>query len=167
MKKECTKWNEALLEATLTGNVADEVREHLAACGACSEQFAALRARRERMDALLPLVAQGAEPSPEFRARVLVAAEAADKARRTPGWLAWGLATVAALAIAAALTSIALHSRSAGSVPAAEIAAAEKFSQWRAPSDVFLETPGRELLQTTPKLGGSYLQVPAKMEKEK
>ncbi len=52
----------------------------------CAEELAALRARRERLDALLPLVAQGAEPPAEFRARVLAAAEAASEAKRGRRW---------------------------------------------------------------------------------
>jgi hypothetical protein len=51
-------------------------------------------------------------------------------------------------------------------VPASDLAAAEKLAQWRAPSDVFLETPGREILQTTPRLGESYLRVPKKTDQE-
>ena len=39
-------------------------------------------------------------------------------------------------------------------------------AEWRAPSDVLLEAPGREILGTTPKLGESYLQVLTKSDKE-
>jgi anti-sigma factor RsiW len=167
MKNDCTKWKDQLLEGALTGTVAGDLQQHLLTCASCTEEFSSLRSRHERLDALLPLVAQGAEPSPEFRARVLAAAEAAGKARRTPSWLAWGLATVAAGIVAALITSFALRSRTLQRVPMAELAAAQKLAEWRAPSDTLLDTPGRELLRSTPKLGVSYLQVPAKTYKEK
>jgi hypothetical protein len=167
MKNDCTKWHDPLLEAALTGKVPDDLRQHLSACSTCTEQFLALQSRRERLDALLPLVAQGAEPSPDFRARVLAAAEASGQAKRTPPWLAWGLAGVTTLLVAALITSFALHSRTSPPVPQAELATAQKLAQWRAPSDIFLETPGRELLRSTPKLGVSYLPVPTKTDKEK
>lgn len=41
-----------------------------------------------------------------------------------------------------------------------------KLADWRAPSDVLLQTPGREILWTTPRLGESYLHLPAKTDKE-
>ncbi len=51
-------------------------------------------------------------------------------------------------------------------MPETELAAAEKLAEWRAPSDVLLETPGREILRTTPRLGESYLHVPVKTNEE-
>jgi hypothetical protein len=156
-----------LLEVALTGTVPPDLQQHLSECTRCTEEFLALHARRERLDALLPLVAQGAEPSPDFRARVLAAAEAARHARRTSPCLAWGLAAAAALFVAGLIASFALRSRTSPPVPQAELAAAQKLAEWRAPSDIFLETPGRELLRSTPKLGVSYLPVPTKTDKEK
>ena len=77
MKHDCAKWNDHLLEAALTGTAAGGLEEHLLNCAECAKELAALRARRERLDALLPLMAQGAEPPAGFHARVLAAAEAA------------------------------------------------------------------------------------------
>ena len=169
MKNDCAKWQDPLLEAALTGTVARDLQQHLSGCARCTEQFLALSARRQKLDSLLPLVAQGAEPSPDFRARVLAAVETASRPRRSQlqPWLAWGLATVAVLAVAALFTSFALRSRNSQPVPQAELATAQKLAQWRAPSDIFLDTPGSDLLRATPKLGQSYLQVPAKTDKEK
>jgi len=169
MKNDCAKWHDPLLEAALTGTVADDLQQHLSACAACTEQFLALQSRRQRLEALLPLVAQGAEPSPDFRARVLAAAEAAAQPRgaRPSPWLAWGFAAVAVLAVAALITTYALRSGSSQPMPQAELANAQKLAQWRAPSDIFLDTPGSDLLRSTPKLGESYLHVPAKTDKEK
>ncbi len=59
-----------------------------------------------------------------------------------------------------------LHRGTVPAVPEAELAAAEKLVEWRAPSDVLLETPGRDILRATPRLGESYLHVPVKTDEE-
>src|SRR5260370_42447671 len=82
MKKACEKWRDQLLEAALTGATAKGLEEHLRACANCSDELSELRARKARLDALLPLAVQGAGPSADFRARVLAAAEAASERKR-------------------------------------------------------------------------------------
>jgi anti-sigma factor RsiW len=166
MKNDCTKWEDQLLEAALTGTAAGGLEEHVLKCANCAEDLAALRARRERLDALLPLVAQGAEPPAEFRARVLAAAEAASEAKRRQPWRVGGLVGAVAVIVATLVIVLTLHRRAVGTVPETELAAAEKLAKWRAPSDVLLETPGREILRTTPRLGESYLHVPVKTDEE-
>jgi hypothetical protein len=166
MNSDCAKWKDRLLEAALTGAAASGLEEHMLKCASCAGELAALRARRERLDALLPLVAQGAEPSPEFRARVLAAAEAASEAKRRRQWRVWGLAVATAMTVAALTIGLTLHRRAAVTVPKADLAAAEKLVEWRAPSDVLLKTPGQEILRTTPRLGETYLRVPVKKDEE-
>jgi anti-sigma factor RsiW len=166
MKNDCTEWKDQLLEAALTGTATAGLKEHVLKCANCAEELAALRARRERLDAVLPLVAQGAEPPAEFRARVLAASEAASEAKRGRPWRVWGLAAAMAVIVATLLIDVTLHRRTVRTVPETELAAAEKLAEWRAPSDVLLETPGREILRTTPRLGESYLHVPAKTDEE-
>jgi hypothetical protein len=166
MKNDCTKWKDQLLEAALTGAAAGGLEEHVLMCTNCAEELAALRARRERLDALLPLVVQGAEPSTEFRARVLAAAGAASETKRGHPWRVWGLAGATAVIVAALTIGLTLHRREVGTVPKADLAAAEKLVEWRAPSDVLLKTPGQEILRTTPRLGESYLRVPVKTDEE-
>jgi hypothetical protein len=51
-------------------------------------------------------------------------------------------------------------------IPRDELAAAQKLAEWRAPSDGLLATPGQEILRTMPKIGESYLNVPAKKDEE-
>jgi len=51
-------------------------------------------------------------------------------------------------------------------IPGDELAAAQKLAEWRAPSDGLLVTPGQEILRTMPRLGESYLNVPAKTDEE-
>ncbi len=165
MKNDCTKWKDQLLEAALTRTAAGDLEEHVLKCATCAEELEALRARRERLDALLPLVAQGAEAPAEFRARVLAAAEAASEAKRGRPWRGWGLAGATAT-VAALMIVLTLHRGTVPAVPEAELAAAEKLVEWRAPSDVLLETPGRDILRATPRLGESYLHVPVKTDEE-
>jgi hypothetical protein len=168
MKNECAKWKDELLEAALTGTAAAGLREHMLKCADCTAESAALRARSERLDTLLPLVARGAEPSVDFRARVLAAAEATSETSRGIAWPEWQrVGAMAAILVVALVISFTLYRRDARTLPQSELEAAKKLSEWRAPSDALLKTPGLEILQTIPRLGETYLQVPAKIDKEK
>ncbi len=163
MKKACEKWKDQLLEAALTGATAQDLEEHLRACTNCSEELSELRARKARLDAQLPLTAQGAGPSADFRARVLAAAEAASERKRAQPWRVWTLAGVTAVILAALVMGVTSYRRTARTVPADELAAAQTLAEWRAPSDVLLANPGQEILRKMPRLGESYLHVPVKM----
>jgi ElaB/YqjD/DUF883 family membrane-anchored ribosome-binding protein len=167
MKTDCAKWKDQLLEAALTGTSAAALAKHMLHCAACAEELAALRARRERLDTLLPLVAQGVEPSTEFRARVLAAAESTNERRRARPWQIWGLAGAVVVIAATLLIGLPLRRKPVDRGLENELAAAQKLAEWRAPTDGLLETPGRELLRTTPKLGESYLRLPVKTNEEK
>ncbi|HXL23192.1 MAG TPA: hypothetical protein VOA78_12040 [Candidatus Dormibacteraeota bacterium] len=166
MKNECVKWKNELLEAALARTTRRDLEEHLRHCSDCAEELAALRARRERLDALLPLVAQGAEPGADFRARVLAAAEGDGRARSARLWRAWAFAGATAVVLATLATGLTLRWRAGRNVAAEELAAAQKLAEWQAPSDVLLRSPGRGILGSTPRLGESYLQLPAKRDKE-
>jgi len=152
-----------LLEAALTGATAKGLEEHLRACANCSEELSELRARKARLDALLPLAVQGAGPSADFRARVLAAAEAASERKRARPWRVWTLAGVTAVILAALVIGVTSYRRTARTVPADELAAAQTLTEWRAPSDVLLANPGQEILRKMPRLGESYLRVPVKI----
>lgn len=167
MKNDCMKWRDQLLEDALNGTAAGGLEEHLSNCAECSEKLAGIRARREQLDKLLPLVAQGAELSPGFRARVLAATEWASEAKRGRAWRVRGLSGAMALTAVTLIIGLTLQWRAVRRVPETELAAAQKLAEWRAPSDVLLETPGREILRTTPRLGESYLHAPLSMDKEK
>jgi hypothetical protein len=125
-----------------------------------------VRARAARLEALLPLVAQGAEPSADFRARVLAAAGAAGEGKRAKSWRIWTLAGAAAAAVVVLMIGVNLQRRTARMISVDELAAAQKLAEWRAPSDGLLVTPGQEMLRTIPRLGKSYLNVPVKMDEE-
>jgi hypothetical protein len=163
MKETCEKWRDQLLEAALTGATAKDFEEHLRSCTICSTELDAVRERKARMDELLPLVARGAEPPADFRARVLAAAEAAGEGKRTRRWRLWTLAGATA-AMVMLMIGAAMYRRTAQTIPRDEITAIQKLAEWRAPSDSLLMTPGQEILKTTPKLGQSYLSVPVKTE---
>jgi hypothetical protein len=163
MKETCEKWKDQLLEAAVTGTATKDFEEHLRGCAVCSRQLDAVRERKVRLDELLPLVARGAEPPADFRARALAAAEAAGERKRSQRWRLWSLAGAAA-AIVMVMIGAVMYRRAALAIPPEEIAVVQKLAEWRAPSDSLLATPGQEILKTTPKLGQSYLGVPVKTE---
>jgi hypothetical protein len=163
MKNACEKWKDQLLEAALTGATPKDLEEHLRGCAKCSTELDEVRARAARLEALLPLVVQGAEPSADFRARVLAAAGEGKRAR---SWRVWTLAGAAAAIVVVVMIGVNLQRRTARMIPGDELAAAQKLAEWRAPSDGLLATPGQEMLRTMPRLGKSYLNVPVKMDEE-
>jgi hypothetical protein len=165
MKETCDKWKDQLLEAALTGAATQDFEKHLRSCAICSRELDAVRARRARLDELLPLVARGAEPPADFRARVLAAAEAASEGKRAGRWRLWTLAGATA-AIVMLMVGATMYRRTAQLIPPEELAAAQKLAEWRAPSDGLLVTPGQEMLRKMPRLGESYLNVPVKKEEE-
>lgn len=165
MKDACEKWKDQLLEAALTGATAKDLEEHLRICTICASELEAVRARKKRLDELLPLVARGAEPPTDFRAQVLAAAETASGASRARQWRVWTLAGATA-AILVLVIGATIYRRGAQRIPENELAAVQKLTEWRAPSDSLLVTPGQDILLTMPKLGESYLNVPVKTDEE-
>jgi hypothetical protein len=164
MKSACEKWKDPLREAALTGTTTKELEEHLRSCAKCSAELDEVRGRAERLDALLPLVTQGAKPSGDFGARVLAAA--AREGKRARPWRVWTLAGAAAVVVVALMIGVTLQRRTARMIPGDELAAAQRLAEWRAPSDGLLVTPGQEILRTVPRLGKSYLNVPVKTNEE-
>ncbi len=168
MKDACEKWKDQLLEAALTGATTKDFEAHLRSCTICLGELDAVRARKARLDELLPLVARGSEPPGDFRAQVLAAAEAASGAHRARPWRLWTLVGATA-AIVLLMIGATMYRRAAQRIPGIpedELAAVQKLAEWRAPSDALLVTPGQEILQTMPRLGESYLNVPVKTDEE-
>ena len=165
MKDACEKWKDQLREAALTGATIKVFEEHLRTCTTCSRELDALRASRMRLDELLPLMARGAEPPADFQAQVFAAAEATSGASRARRWRVWTLAGATA-AIVALMIGATMYRRAAQRITEKELAAVQRLTEWRAPSDALLVTPGQEILRTMPRLGESYLNVPLKKNEE-
>jgi hypothetical protein len=165
MKDACEKWKDQLLEAALRGATTKDFEEHLRACTICSRELDAVQARMVRLDELLPLVARESEPPADFQARVLAAAEVVSGANCARQWRVWTPAGAAA-AIAVLMIGAMMYWRAAQTIPEDELAAVQKLTEWRAPSDALLATPGQEILRTMPRLGESYLSVPVKTDEE-
>jgi hypothetical protein len=166
MTNACEKWKDPLLEAALTGAVAQNLEEHLRGCKECTAKLTELKARRTQMDALLPLVVQSAQPSTDFRARVLGAAEAKGSRKRASGWLVWTLGGATVTAAAVLALGLAWHQRTRRKAQLHELAVAQELAEWHAPSDTLLATPGQEILHTMPQFGGPDLRVSIDETKE-
>jgi anti-sigma factor RsiW len=166
MNNDCSQRKDLLMDAALTGTVGSDLAEHLRTCADCSAEFAVLRAKREQLDALLPLVAQGADLSPGFHARVLAAAETTAVSTTPRHWRLARLSAAMAAVAAMLVVGLVSYRRATRLVPENDLAAATKLAEWRAPSDVLLETPGRNFLLQTPQLGESYLHFPKQTEEE-
>src|SRR5260370_17150635 len=164
MKNACEIWKEQVLEAALSGKLAAGLEEHLRTCVICSEELDNVRARKARLDTLLPLVARGSEPPADFRARVLAAGGVAGEGRRLWPWRVWTIAGATAVVAVFLMIAVTVQRRTARMIAGDELAAAQKLAEWRAPSDGLLVTPGQEMLRAMPRLGESYLNVPAKKD---
>ena len=128
----CGEWKDQLLGFALDASAARGLEQHLQACSACAAALAELRARRERMDAGLRQLVQGAEPSIEFRARVLAAVET--QPRQLGLWPAWA----GALAAVAALVLFAVLVGPLGPQPDPALMAAQELSRWQSPTETLL-----------------------------
>src|SRR5437879_7163037 len=126
MKNDCTKGKDLLVEAALRGTAAGGCEQHLLHCADCAEELAALRARRERLDKLLPLVGQGVELRPGFRERVLAAAASASEAQRGRSWRVWALSGAMAVIVATLIVGLTLQRRAVRTVRGRELAACEE-----------------------------------------
>jgi anti-sigma factor RsiW len=169
MKSECTKWRDHLLESALLPTQDYELQLHLAGCEACAQELESLKARREKMDALLPLVARGGQPSEHFAARIVEAGLAGKRrpqARRRMWDLAW-LTAVLALGVAAGLLmNRGRFTRRHEPASGQEVEMAEKLTHWRAPSDALLTFPGPQVLHDSPRLGETYITIPLLKDRE-
>ncbi len=82
---------------------------------------------------------------------------------RRPGVRFRFAAIAAVLVLAAVGTWIVLKQR-----PARPVATIAQLSQWRAPTDFLLQTPGGEFLRTVPRFGGlPIMDKPGKHEEQK
>lgn len=151
----CRPQKDRLLDyalGTLPAAAASEVQKHLQRCPACAAAFASLRSRRQQMDAALAQLAGGAEPSRDFRARVLAAAESsAAVGIGRAAWVGAG-AAVAILVLAATALSWLVE-------PQPRPRTRVSLSEWRSPTESLLRSPAEELLRSTPRLAEFYFSL--------
>lgn len=167
MTNYCKDRKDSLLEAALTGETDGALQQHLAGCAGCRQELEALQARRARMDAALPLVAQGS-PQPGFHARVMQAGEAAEQNKfAATSWFSMprlisnqrrmfaAPAMILALVIIAGVAVL----RPSHRLSPDDIAGATQLANWQSPTAALLEHPGRELLTGAPPLSESFMHM--------
>ena len=153
----------------LTGADQQEFDQHIETCASCRREVQALRSDL----GLLALSTAGARPPARSKDRLMraIAAEPRGVQARAPQavprrGLSWALIpAVIALGLLVAVGNL-WRQNSALRAAQQELAAAQKLSQWRAPSDTLLTTPGSEMLRSVPRIGQTYLSVPAKSSQE-
>ncbi|MGH9804751.1 MAG: anti-sigma factor family protein [Candidatus Acidiferrales bacterium] len=154
----CSQWRDSLYDFaldTLPAGAARAVEDHLRHCVSCAAVASDLRLRRRQMDAGLAQLFAAAELAPDFRARVLAAAEASRPAAWQPAWSA-ALAGVALLILAAALFQLpGWRWKATTSAPPHAV----RFSDWRAPTDGLLPPASSPLLNSGPRLGEFYFPL--------
>jgi anti-sigma factor RsiW len=165
MKNVCMKWKDQLLEAALGESAAPELQNHLSQCADCAAELAVLKARRERLDKLLPKIATAEEPSPALRARIIAAVEASNVRRQSNPWGRWALAGAATVILIGAVAVRIL--KSSTGINEADLRSAQALAEWRAPTDVLLRLPGQQWLNSTPRLGESYINMPTQNGKSR
>ncbi|HEY6971479.1 MAG TPA: hypothetical protein VJA94_19880 [Candidatus Angelobacter sp.] len=162
MNKTCAKWRDQLLEAALGEKASHELDAHLSWCGNCATELTRLRGCCERLDARLPSLA-GAEPSADLTNRILASTRSAAAREHASVWRLWTIAGAAAVVLFAAMIGWILSQQTnpLDAAPSGAIALAH----WQAPTDVLLQVPNHELLNSIPKLGDSYLTIPVEIQK--
>jgi hypothetical protein len=185
----CREWKDQVLEFAVEGFAANgaeaervgasiergaearRLEAHIKGCASCAAALAEMRARAARIDLALPKLAEGAELQEGFEARVIAQIGSRKAARISAGhasgnaasrrsnWLSgWRMrlaaaGVVCAVVIAAVVWPQVKKRWHIGEEPAVSI------STWRSPTESLLQTPGRELLQSGPKLGEVYFPV--------
>ena len=149
------------MEAALGEKASNELDAHLSQCGNCTSELTRLRARRERLDALLPSLA-GAEPSADLTNRILAATRSAAREHASV-WRLWVIGGAAAVIVLAVMIGWILNRRT--NLPDRAPVEAIALAHWQAPTDVLLQVPNQGVLNSVPKLGDSYLTIPLEIQK--
>jgi hypothetical protein len=169
----CKEWKNELVELAAEGAVADNadaaqrVEAHINGCSACAATLTELRAQALRLDAGLARIAGGAELRDGFEARVIarIAAgemQGSDVRERGNSWGAswwsgWRMRLAAAGVVCAVVVATVVWPtvKKHWHIGEPEIS----ITQWRSPTDSLLQTPGQDLLRSTPKLGVGYFPL--------
>jgi hypothetical protein len=165
----CKEWKNELLELAASERSAETPRleAHIKGCTGCAAALTELRAQATRLDAALPGIADGAKLRGGFEARVfarIAAGETSGSAVRVRGfslgsawWSGWQMRLAAAGVVCAVVVSAVVWPtvKRHWHIGEPEIS----ITQWRSPTDSLLETPGQDLLRSTPKLGEVYFSL--------
>ena len=150
----CREWKGRLLDDVLGALPAPATREvemHVEKCAACASALVELRARHQQLELTLAHWVAGAEPPPDFRPRVLAAAEAARGLSLTaPAW-AGVLAAVAIVLLAGVLIQ-----RFGNAGTGSTVGPTPSLSSWQSPTETLLRSPAEDFLRAAPRLGESY-----------
>lgn len=162
MKACDDRWREELLEHAAGSPASAAFMEHLSGCAVCSATLRHWKARMENLDANLRQLA-ASEPSSGLQARVMMAVESSPLRPRYKFMGGWALAAAAVAIAIAAVVGLVGKINSARQESA--LHAAQTLAQWRAPTDLLLQTPGHEFLYQVPRLGDSYIQISIERKK--
>ena len=141
-------WKNRLLDYALGDTEQSAVESHLKSCPDCSAVVGRLREQKEQIETGLRQLVGGAQLSPGFRARVLARAGAG----AGPGRVAWAGAL-------AALVLAAIFLNPSRPKPDPAMLAAEDLSRWHSPTEMLLNSPADEWLDSTPRLGDYYFSL--------
>jgi hypothetical protein len=165
----CKEWKNEVMEFAASGQSAESPRleAHIKGCAGCAAALTELRAQAARLDAALPGITDDAELREGFEARVfarIAAGETQGSTARVRGnllgaswWSGWRMrlaasGVVCAVVIATVVWPMVKKHWHIGE-PVVSI------TEWRSPTDSLLETPGRDLLKSVPKLGVGYFPL--------
>lgn len=160
----CPSWKDRLLDHALDAldaREASQVEAHVEACPACARALAALRARRQEMDAALRGLGHAEGPPVGFRARLLQQRESA--AARLPWRLAWAAVPAALVLIALATLFIRASGGGSPDIQRAEWVATRELVEWRSPTETLMRSPIEGLLRSGPRLGEAYMPLSANL----
>lgn len=174
----CREWKNEMLE--LAAGESDVTREsgaesprleaHIKGCAGCASAMTELRAQAARLDAALPRVADGAELRDGFETRVFAriaagetqgsAAHVGGNSWGAPWWSGWRIRLAAAGVVCTVVVATVVWPQVKKYWHIGEPVVS--ITEWRSPTDSLLQTPGQELLRSTPKLGQVYFRVEEK-----
>ncbi|MCI0402503.1 MAG: hypothetical protein L0212_03145 [Acidobacteria bacterium] len=116
--------------------------------------LAELRAANQQLDSALSNWVAGTAPSPDFRARVLAAAESSPaRGLALPAWAGAFAAVVFLLFVGVVLPR--LDHSGAGSQPLAT----PSLSNWRSPTESLMRSPAQDYFLSAPRLGEFYFPL--------
>ncbi len=159
----CLDWKDRLLDAALGAPPSRELGQHLMGCATCQAALSELRVRREQMDSALRELAQGAEASPAFPARLLASLETRSGPPRwvggRPAQVGGVLAAAAAVVVMAILLVPANKKRASLTQPPAVPVSDLSLSHWQSPTEALLHSSADRLLHSSPRLDEFYFPI--------